>query len=69
MKYFIPLEKILKRMSAVFLIPLSRNHAMVTMESEVGSKLTNPNYNRRAGYLTAKRHSKDGKTEGRNICT
>lgn len=45
------------------LIPFS------TMLVEVESELTNPNYNGRAGYLTAKRHSKDGKTEGRNICT
>lgn len=33
----------------------------VTMLAQVESELTNPNYNRRAGYLTAKRHSKDGK--------
>lgn len=39
------------------------------MATEIESELTNQHYNRRAGYLTAKRHLKDGKTEGRNICT
>lgn len=40
---------------------------IICQEEKIGH--VNLNYNKRLRYLTAKRHSKDGKTEGRNICT